>query len=404
MHIAFLTSEYPDFRKPEGGLGTYIRKASQELVQRGHSATIFVLAPKNDQQVDHEVPLQFVKRKRFHWRLHQIAWLHPWLDLWQDRINASRLRRAVYKLHKVHKIDVLQTPNYKAPGLALCHNGIFPIVCRCSSYQPLLRSANGSRKSLPEAIGDWWEARQLSEAEAAFSPSEFIAHTYERFEAVRPVIIRTPVDFTPVNRDPSIYLEIGEGKKYLLYFGALNGVKGLDLLIQALPSVLSTNKDLSFILIGRNDPLPGGERALDLLQNNLKELMDEQRLIYLPSLPKSQLYPIIEHALGVIMPSRVDNYPNACLEALSLGVPVVGTYESSLDEMVEEGKTGFLAKNGDPTSLAHAIERLLNLSPSQRETMIENIRRQIESINKEDRVGQLISFYEKTIRDFKQAG
>jgi predicted membrane GTPase involved in stress response len=35
------------------------------------------------------------------------------------------------------------------------------------------------------------------------------------------------------------------------------------------------------------------------------------------------------------MPSRVDNYPNACLEALSLGVPVIGTYDSSLDEMIE---------------------------------------------------------------------
>ena len=115
---------------------------------------------------------------------------------------------------------------------------------------------------------------------------------------------------------------------------------------------------------------------------------------------KTSLYPIIAHAMGVLMPSRVDNYPNACLEALSLGVPVVGTYNSSLDEMIIDGKTGFLAQNSDPESLILAIDQLLSLAPDQRVQMRMEIDKFVQASLAEDRVGQLLKFYRKTIEQF----
>ena len=104
------------------------------------------------------------------------------------------------------------------------------------------------------------------------------------------------------------------------------------------------------------------------------------------------------------MPSRIDNYPNACLEALLNGVPVIGTFDSSLDEMIVDGETGFLAKNDDPSSLCDAIMRLLSLSPWQRKEMQERILKSVEAINAEDRVGQLIAYYRETIADFQSDG
>jgi len=402
MHIGFVTSEYPTTKKPEGGLGTYIRKVSLELIQRGHSVTVFVLASKRHCEIDHGVNLHFIKRMKFHWRFHRTKALHLWLDLEEQRINARRVKKAVLARNKANHIDILQVPNFKTPGLYLCHNKFFPVVCRCSSYQPLLRSANGIQRSLPEAIADWLETRQVVEADAAFSPSRFIARTYERFEAVTPKVIRTPPDLSQVNIDPSIYLRIGEGKKYLLYFGALNGVKGVDLIIQAIPGILSENRDLNFIFIGRNDPLPNGISGYDSLQHNLRKYMDERRVIYLNALPKSQLFPIIEHALGVIMPSRVDNYPNACLEALMLGVPVIGTYDSSLDEMIEDGKTGFLSQNGDFESLKNIIQKFLDMNGTEINWIKKNIVDSIINIQAEDPVLQLIDFYKTVIGQFKK--
>lgn len=401
MHIVFLTPEYPDLRRPEGGLGTYVRKTGLELARRGCRVTVFVLAPRAYSENDGGINLRFVRRAKFHWRLHRVKALHPWLDLAEQWINARRMKKAVLASNKMERIDIFQTPNFKTLGLFLCHNRFFPVVCRCSSYQPLWRSANGARRSLPEAVGDWLEARQLVEADAAFSPSQFIARAYERFEAVKPAVIRTPLDLTPVPHDPSVYAAHLEGKKYLLYFGALNGVKGVDLLIEALPAILSARADLSIVFIGRNDPLPGGVKAVEALQSRCRAEWEAGRVIYFPSMPKAQLYPLIEHAFGVVLPSRVDNYPNACLEALALGVPVIGTHDSSLDEMIEDGRTGFLAKNSDSESLRNVIYRLCEMNESDLEIMKNNIRNLTNAMKDEDRVSQLLVYYASVIRQHK---
>ncbi len=102
------------------------------------------------------------------------------------------------------------------------------------------------------------------------------------------------------------------------------------------------------------------------------------------------------------MPSRVDNYPNACLEALSCGIPVIGTDQSSLEEMIIDGQTGFLARNSNPISIENAIERLLNLSDEERTSMRESIWASIEDIKKENRVEQLINYYQAVINRFQK--
>ena len=402
MHIGFLTTEYPSIDKPEGGLATYIHKTSHELAKRGFRVTVFILAERNDAQTDENVKLRFVVKAKVHWRLKQNPRLAPWLNLYEQWLNAQRIRLAVMREHRQFPLNIVQTPNFNFPGIALIHNKQFPLVCRCSSCQPLWRSANGIYQGLPEAIGDWLEGKLVVESNMSYAPSQFVSTAYERFYAVKPRVICTPLELPNQLGDPSVYQEMVPGKKYLLFFGTMNGVKGADVLINAAPEILSNNQDLYLFFIGRKSQFPGKIKSLELLQNVLGNYLQESRVIYSPTIPKAQLNPVIQNALGVVLPSRVDNYPNACLEALSLGIPVIGTYESSLDEMVEDGRTGFLAKNGDPASLQEAIYRLISQTTQQRAKMIRNIQAKIAQISNEDRIGQLVTLYEEAIARFSQ--
>jgi glycosyltransferase involved in cell wall biosynthesis len=54
-----------------------------------------------------------------------------------------------------------------------------------------------------------------------------------------------------------------------------------------------------------------------------------------------------------------DSLPNAILEALAAGVPVVTTPVAGIPEAIEEGRTGLLAQPGDAAGLAARIEELL---------------------------------------------
>ncbi|HEX5727146.1 MAG TPA: glycosyltransferase family 4 protein [Longimicrobiaceae bacterium] len=60
-----------------------------------------------------------------------------------------------------------------------------------------------------------------------------------------------------------------------------------------------------------------------------------------------------------------EGFPRTHLEAMSFGLPVVGTRIAGVPEQVADGETGLLAPPGDPAALADALERLLE-SPELR--------------------------------------
>jgi len=399
MHIGFLTPEYVTPRGLDGGLANYLRKVGLALTARGHHVSVLVLSDHNGCWQDEGVRVYEVGRFKVPIRFKRNRRLVPWVSAFEQIQSSRRLAKMAWKIHQRTPFDIFQASSYKAPGYALRHNERVPLVCRVSSYTPLCRSAFGRPRNFSECLSDWLEVRQVLDADATFAPSEFIAETFARIEGFRPQLVRTPLDVLPQEAlDASFHNKHLMNMSYLLFFGTLSRIKGVDLLAGIIPSVLERHKNIAFVFIGRDDGLPHGQKMFDYIRSECQGY--EERLHYHPPLPKAELFPVIANAVGVLMPSRVDNYPNACLEAQSLGIPVIGTYDSSLDEMIVDGETGFLAQNGSPSSLEGAIASLLDQTPNQRLHMQENIHAHINKITSEDRLAQLVHFYETTITHF----
>lgn len=401
MHIGFLTPEYvipPD--RIDGGLANYLKKIAHALIERGEEVSIIVLSDQNTTWEDGSIIIHEVKR------VSVPRWMYPWkfltpiIPVANQYLSSRRVARKVWDIHKEHPFDILQASSYMAPGYSLLKNGKIPLVCRISSYTPFWRSASGRQRSFAEYLTDWLEIQQVVKAERAFAPSNCLAEIFSYCEGCKLDIIRTPFE-TPENvtLDVSYYQEHLSGRKYLLYFGTLCGIKGVDIIIEALPEVLQNHADLSMVFVGRDDGLPSGKQCVDEISTLSREF--QGRIIYHPPLSKNILYPVIAHAQGVLMPSRIDNYPNACLEAQSLGIPVVGTHNSSVDEMIIDGKTGFLAKNASKEELIDAIERLLGLTDDQKQKMRQKISDHMHDVFLEDRVGQLVAWYRSVVEEYR---
>jgi glycosyltransferase involved in cell wall biosynthesis len=58
---------------------------------------------------------------------------------------------------------------------------------------------------------------------------------------------------------------------------------------------------------------------------------------------------------AVIMPSLWEGMPNAVLEAMALGKPVIASRIPGMDELVEDGRTGLLFTPGNAAELARAM-------------------------------------------------
>jgi glycosyltransferase involved in cell wall biosynthesis len=87
---------------------------------------------------------------------------------------------------------------------------------------------------------------------------------------------------------------------------------------------------------------------------------------------------VFYHAAGIfVLPSRSEGMPNAVMEAMSCGLPVVVTNASPgpLD-LVKDGETGLVVQAGHPDALARAIE-LLARNPTLRQRLGDAARKRV---------------------------
>lgn len=81
--------------------------------------------------------------------------------------------------------------------------------------------------------------------------------------------------------------------------------------------------------------------------------------------PRSDIPAILSAADVFCLPSHFEGLPMSVIEAMLVGLPVVGTDIKGMRELVVHGRTGFLAAPGAPVGLARFLNELLE-SPERR--------------------------------------
>ena len=89
-----------------------------------------------------------------------------------------------------------------------------------------------------------------------------------------------------------------------------------------------------------------------------------------------------------VFPSRFDNFPNACLEAMAAARPIVATRSGGMEEMLGPTNCGVLVKPGNADELARAIIRLAD-DPEQMLSLALRARQRVLEAYGDEAVGPL---------------
>jgi len=156
---------------------------------------------------------------------------------------------------------------------------------------------------------------------------------------------------------------------HLVTVGRLAPAKGYDVAIRALASLATRGIRPRLTVVGEGPERPH-------LEALVREAGLGEQVRFAGELPQAELVGLYARAWLLLAPSRVlsngrrDGIPNVTVEAMAMGLPVLGTYAGGLDEAVTPGETGGLVPPDDPAAFAEALERLL-ADPQELDRMSE---------------------------------
>lgn len=371
MRVCLVSKEIAPFYG--AGIGTYIAHAARAWAAAGHETHVLT----------HPHPA-----------VADAANLFPGVTFHTIRLESGREQpfvrdsRAVLleldSLHAAHAFDAIEFPDYLAEGFEAIRarhtSGAIRgavLVVRLHTPTRTCRLLNGEPVDGRDAFDalDRREYAAIAAADLLLSPSTSLLDIVtKRLKALGRHDERQPAGVVPYPFDPVLALKdlglaTGDSGSHktppaaetatILHLGRFEHRKGVDLLVVAAQRLLSEGLDFRVRMIGGDTRTGPG---LNSMRRSLERLVDRRwrsRFIFESARPRTELGPILRDAALCCIPSRWDNFPNVCLEAMSAGCCVVASASGGPAEIIEPDISGVLCRPRDVEDLQSSLRRVL---------------------------------------------
>lgn len=179
-------------------------------------------------------------------------------------------------------------------------------------------------------------------------------------------------------------------RRIILSVSHLIQTKGVDLNIRAIKVLLKKYPNLYYVVVG-DGPL---RKPLETLTHQLNL---EKYIKFVGQQPHSKVMEYMANCTVFSLPSWREGFGIVYLEAMAHGKPVVACRGEGIEDVIEHGNTGMLAKPQDVDSLVDALDFLLS-HPSKAEAMGKRARKLVlENYTWEKNAEKTIEVYEEVL-------
>lgn len=415
-HIVFVTTELAAKTRPSGGLASFTANMAQILAEKGYKVTVILVTSREENvELGNGICVENIYVRKSLWNFaDKLSGMIPYRDknyneelrrFWLFLYKARKVRKKIDTINKENRIDIVHYCSLGA--FSIFHNKKLPYVVRISSFLSMCKAADkleykleykGNRLTIRERLEEY----AIKKAEYVISPSELLAEIARRDIGIKATVLESPFLLKQENWDSYSFNKIAKGKKYIIHYGTLGYLKGTYVVAQMVHTLLMENPDLTLVLIGKSkeiiDDCGNKIHIHELVQKNAGEYSD--RVIYAGHLGREQLYPFICNAELCLLPSRIENLSNACIEAMAMGKIVVATYGASYEQLIDDRVSGFLCERDNPESFLKAINEALGMSSVDKEKMVSKAMERIKLLSPETVYEKYYDFYRKVIEEW----
>lgn len=418
MHIVFVTVELATANNSSGGLASFTANMARIFAANGHKVTILVVTSKEEKLVfddNIEVRSLYVPKKRWDLfdRLSKICTFGnqdkatEWRKAFLNIYKSLQTRKEMKRIDEKQKIDIVHYCNWCA--LALFAGEKIPYAIRISSWPNAFREAclpetNIKYEDAELSVNDKLLNRPLKRAQFIIVPSRLSAGIGERKFNIKATVLESPFVLNEKDWDSSLYQSLVGDKKYIIHYGSLKYFKGTHVVASLAEELLSTYPEIYLVLAGNSEELldENGKyiKADRFVKNSAGEFGD--RVIYAGRLVREQLYPLVNNAELCLLPYRMDNLSNACIEAMAMGKIVIGTDGASFEQLIEDRVSGFLCERDNPASYMQAIREAMAMSDEEKEAMVLKATERIKLLSPDVIYRQYYDYYQKVIKEWRK--
>lgn len=176
----------------------------------------------------------------------------------------------------------------------------------------------------------------------------------DRFDPRKVHVIHNGVDIAKFRAGRSdrvrLFPDAGPGQLVVLVGNMHSDVKGHPWLIASAPAVLLQFPHTRFVLAG-----DGEQRSA--FEKQAKDLGVARNFLFLGR--RADIPDILASCDIAVLPSRAEGLPNAVLEYMAAGLPVIVSRVGGNPELVQDGVRGIVVPPGDSAALSAALLRFL---------------------------------------------
>lgn len=367
MKVLMLSWEYPP--KSVGGLAQHVYDLTNALAESGVEVHLITSggkgAPAHEQAGGVNV-----------YRVEPYRVSSPDFVTWVAQFNVALLERAIPLLtengdfHMLHAHDWLVA--YAAR--AIKHAGQLPLVVTIHATE--YGRNNGLHNDTQRHISDieWWLTYEAWRVIVCSHYMEGEIKNVFQIPQDKVAVIPNGVDadnYTSRSRKASRDQYAAPDEKIIFYVGRLVREKGVQVLLDAAPHILTYHPQTKFVIAGKGP-------FLEPLKRQAAALGIANRVYFTGYIDDDLRNNLYSWADVAVFPSLYEPFGIVALEAMAARTPVVVADSGGLGEIVRHGEDGLLTYSGNSHSLAQNILAIIK-QPKLSEKLKENAYRRVIS-------------------------